>query len=50
MIGPEFVISTIQASGGGIMVWGTFSWHTLGDLVPIKAHLNVAAHLGNMAG
>lgn len=37
MIGTEFVISTIQASGGGIMVWGTFPWHTLGDLVPIKS-------------
>ncbi len=34
MIGSEFgvknmkaVVSTVQAGGGGLMVWGVFSWH-----------------------
>jgi len=27
-------ITTVQA-GGGVMVWGVFSWHTLGPLVPM---------------
>ncbi len=27
--------STVQAGCGGVMVWGIFSWHTLGLLVPI---------------
>ncbi len=33
---PSCLVSTVQARGGGIMVWGTFSWHTLGPLVPIE--------------
>ncbi len=31
---PSCLVSTVQA-GGGVMVWGMFSWHTLGPLVPI---------------
>ncbi len=27
------------------MVWGIFSWHTLGPLVPIEHHLNATAYL-----
>ncbi len=32
---PSCLISTVQAAGGGggVMVWGIFSWHTLGLLV-----------------
>jgi len=29
------LVTTVQAAGGGVMVWGMFSWHTLGPLVPI---------------
>ncbi len=30
------LVSTVQAGGGGgVMVWGIFSWHTLVPLVPI---------------
>ncbi len=29
-------VSTVQAGGGGVMVWGIFSWHTLDPLVPIE--------------
>ncbi len=27
---PSCLVSTVQAGGGGVMVWGIFSWHTLG--------------------
>ncbi len=33
---PSFLVSTVQVGGGGVMVWGIFSWHTLGPLVPIE--------------
>ncbi len=53
MVGSEFgvknmkawihpcLVSTVQAGGGGVMVWGIFSWHTLGPLVPIKHRLKL---------
>jgi len=28
----------------GVMVWGMFSWHTLGPLVPIGHRLNATAY------
>ncbi len=31
---PSCLVSTV--GGGGLMVWGIFSWHTLGLLVPIE--------------
>jgi len=35
----------MQAGGGGVMVCGMFSWHTLGPLVPIGQRLNATAYL-----
>ncbi len=32
---PSCLVSTVQAGVGGVMVWGIFSWHSLGHLVPI---------------
>jgi len=32
---PSCLVSMVQAGVGGVMVWGIFSWHTLGPLVPI---------------
>jgi len=29
------LVTTVQAAGGGVMVWGMFSWHTLGPLLLI---------------
>ncbi len=29
---PSCLVSMVQAGGGGVMVWGIFSWHTLGPL------------------
>ncbi len=40
---PSCLVSTVQASGGGVMVWGIFSWYTLGPLVPIEHCLNATA-------
>ncbi len=41
---PSCLVSTVQA-GGGVMVGGIFSWHTLGPLVPIEHCLNATAYL-----
>jgi len=35
------LVTTVQAGGGGVMVWGMFSWHTLGPLLPIGHRLKV---------
>ncbi len=43
------LVSTVQAGGGGVMVWGIFSWHTLGPLVPIEHRLNATAYLSIVA-
>ena len=29
---PSYLGSTVQVDGGGVMVWGTLSWHTLYEL------------------
>ena len=34
---PTCLVSTVQAVGGGVMVWQMFSWHTLGLLITIIA-------------
>ncbi len=34
---PSCLVSMVP---GGVMVWGIFSWHTLGPLVPIEHRLN----------
>ncbi len=41
---PSCLISTVQAAGGGVMVWRIFSWHTLGPLVPIEHCLNATVY------
>jgi len=46
---PSCLVSTVQAGGGGVMVWGIFSWHTLGPLVPIEHSLNPTAYLSIVA-
>ncbi len=38
------LVSTVQA-GGGVMMWGIFSWHTLVPLVPIEHCLNTTVYL-----
>ncbi len=46
---PFCLVSTVQAGGGGVMVWGIFSWHTLDPLVPIEHRLNATADLSIVA-
>ncbi len=46
---PSCLVSMVQAGGGGVMVWGIFSWHTLGPLVPIEHCLNATAYLSIVA-
>ncbi len=43
------IVSTVQAAGGGVMVWGIFSLHTLCPLVPIGHCLNDKAYLSIVA-
>ncbi len=46
---PSCLVSTVQAGGGGLMVWGIFSWYTLGPLVPIEHRLNTTVYLNIVA-
>ncbi len=39
----------VQADGSDVMVWGIFSWHTFGPLVPIEHWLNTTAYLSIVA-
>ncbi len=45
---PSCLVSAVQADDG-VMVWGTFSWHTLGSLVPIEHRLNTTVYLSIVA-
>ncbi|GFX13012.1 transposable element Tcb1 transposase [Trichonephila clavipes] len=33
---PATIAGTVQARGGSIMVWGMFSWHSLGSLIIVE--------------
>ncbi len=46
---PSCLVSKVQAGGGGVMVWGIFSWHTLCPLVTIEHRLNATAYLSIVA-
>ncbi len=46
---PSGLVSTVQAGGGGVIVWGIFSWHTLGPLVSIEHRLNATVYLSIVA-
>ncbi len=46
---PSCLVTMVQAGGGSLMVWGIFSWHTLGPLVPIKHCLNTTVYLSIVA-
>ncbi len=48
IMAPSCLVSTVKA-GGGVMVPGIFSWHTLGPLVPIEYRLNVTVYLSIVA-
>ncbi len=44
---PSGLVSTLQA--GGVMVFGIFSWHTFGPLVPIEHRLIATGNLSIVA-
>ncbi len=46
---PSCLVLMVQAGGGGLMVWGIFSWHTLGPFVPIEHRLYATAYLSIVA-
>nr|ACN10787.1 Transposable element Tcb2 transposase [Salmo salar] len=46
---PSCLVSTVQAGGGGVMVWGMFSWQTLGSLIAIDTSLYATAYLNMLA-
>ena len=46
---PTCLVSTVQAGGSGVMVWGMFSWHTLGPLLPINHCLIASAYVSVVA-
>ncbi len=46
---PSCLVSTVQAAAGDVMVWGIFSWHNLGLLVPMEHCLNATAYLSIVA-
>ncbi len=48
-IDPSCLGSTVQAGGGGVMVWGIYSWHTFGPLLPFEYCLNATANLSIVA-
>jgi hypothetical protein len=44
---PSCLMSTLQAGGSGVMVWGTSSWHTLG---PIEQRFHAPKNSGISGG
>lgn len=46
---PSCTAGHTQAGGGGIMLWGTFSWATLGPVVVVEQTMNAANYLNIIA-
>ncbi|GFV72266.1 transposable element Tcb1 transposase [Trichonephila clavipes] len=37
---PATIAGMVQAGGGSIMVWGMFSWHSLGSLIIVEGTMD----------
>ncbi|GBN78071.1 hypothetical protein AVEN_91941-1, partial [Araneus ventricosus] len=46
---PSCTASHAQAGGGGIMLWGTFSWAALGPAVVVEQTMKAEDHCGSFA-
>ncbi len=46
---PSCLVSTVQAAGGGVMVWGIIYLLTLVPLAPIEHNLNTTTYLSIVA-
>ncbi|GFX27473.1 hypothetical protein TNCV_4995291 [Trichonephila clavipes] len=42
---PACQVGTVQGHEGSIMVWGVFSWHSLGSLVLLQTSLNAIPYI-----
>jgi hypothetical protein len=45
---PAYIVSTVKFVGGGITVWGCFSWNELGPLVTLPGSLNAEEYKDNL--
>ena len=37
---PESLVPIVKDSGGSVMLWGAFSWHCLGAVIPLEGKVN----------
>ena len=46
---PKCIATTLQAGGGNVIVWGMFSWHSLGPLIRVHGRQNKTSYLNIVA-
>ncbi|GFW13732.1 transposase domain containing protein [Trichonephila clavipes] len=46
---PQCTVGHTQAGSGGIMLWGMFSWATLGPVVEVQQTMNATGYMKMIA-